>query len=1114
MALCFCAFTNKANAEIINYGRNVCSDGGASGNNYVTATLDTSTGKLTISGTGNMADFDVSSSGVPWVSYRAQITNVEISNGVTNIGNVAFQDCNNLKWITIPEGVTIIGTRAFENCTSLSAIAIPASVTQIEARAFRNCTILAAMYNMATTPQSISNNVFEGVTLSNKYLAVPAQSVETYQSASVWNNFNVTGPYVLIEKDASWSVDIDEAFMGIDGSARYLQYQNNKPKEDVIYDGTGNTPTMAISSNENGLPKRYVSSDGNSFLVNYNGNTCNGTLLTTNGDTYSIDDIPIDDILQKVYDFPRDFAEEVGKEIIRKAIDKVLFEKPLNATTILDVLQGTFEGKLKNAAIKYILPNMPDEIKYLYSCFTYATKIASAVSSCTFASTTTIPLVTVAPETFGLSWIAMVYSWKTCFKSIKSAWEAGQNMTGNLADMLDGWTSNNNTCPVTLKLTGGTLVISGNGALCAEELNKYADRKNEIQRLEIRSGVTSIPSSAFANCSNLTTLTIADSNNELTLNHGYSTSSYPFYGVNFETVHWNRNLATGTYIDGTPFQNKTSLKTVTIGNKVSIINASMFSGCTELSSVTFQGNLITSIPSSTFNDCTSLTSTSFLPSSITEIGNSAFQGCTGLTSLTIPSNITSIGSTAFANCNKLTTLTIADSNNELILKQGYISSSYPFYGVNFETVHWNRNLATGTYIDGTPFQNKISLKTVTIGSKVSTINASMFSGCTELSSVTFQGNLITSIPSSTFNDCTSLTSTSFLPSSITEIGSSAFQGCTGLTSLTIPSNITSIGSTAFVNCNKLTTLTIADSNNELTLKQGYISSSYPFYGVNFETVHWNRNLATGTYIDGTPFQNKTSLKTVTIGNKVSIINANMFSGCTSLTSVTNHATTPQSINANVFSGVPISNIPLYVPASSINLYQAANVWKDFAGIADEITTTSISEKEVVIDWAAVPNAVNYTLSVYRDETQTQLFGTYNIPVSAAQSVSLRSISENRLSYTVTGLLSNTPYYYKLVATGANNNTIVELSGDFVTQSSSGIHEIAAQDISIYPNPVSNELFIKSEKLIDKVEILDIAGRIVVATKSTTVNIAHLPKGIYFAKIFVGNQSITKKIIKE
>ena len=92
-------------------------------------TWSLSGGTLTISGTGKMKDF--SWEGAPWYGLREQITTAIIKNGVTSIGNWAFDSCRSLKSLTIPDSVTSIGSGAFQGCDGLTSITIPASVTSI-----------------------------------------------------------------------------------------------------------------------------------------------------------------------------------------------------------------------------------------------------------------------------------------------------------------------------------------------------------------------------------------------------------------------------------------------------------------------------------------------------------------------------------------------------------------------------------------------------------------------------------------------------------------------------------------------------------------------------------------------------------------------------------------------------------------------------------------------------------------------------------------------------------------------------------------------------------------------------------------------------------------------
>ena len=57
----------------------------------VTYSLDTSTGELVISGTGDMTDYSLYIY-APWHSNSSSIKTVTISSGVTSIGNDAFSD--------------------------------------------------------------------------------------------------------------------------------------------------------------------------------------------------------------------------------------------------------------------------------------------------------------------------------------------------------------------------------------------------------------------------------------------------------------------------------------------------------------------------------------------------------------------------------------------------------------------------------------------------------------------------------------------------------------------------------------------------------------------------------------------------------------------------------------------------------------------------------------------------------------------------------------------------------------------------------------------------------------------------------------------------------------
>ena len=118
----------------------------------LTYTLDTSTGNLTISGTGAMTNWNYGVD-VPWYDNRSSIRTVVIANGVTRIGKYAFSNCSSLTSITIPDGVASIGSSAFSGCSSLTSITIPDSVRSIGEYAFYYCSSLTSV----TIPDSVTS---------------------------------------------------------------------------------------------------------------------------------------------------------------------------------------------------------------------------------------------------------------------------------------------------------------------------------------------------------------------------------------------------------------------------------------------------------------------------------------------------------------------------------------------------------------------------------------------------------------------------------------------------------------------------------------------------------------------------------------------------------------------------------------------------------------------------------------------------------------------------------------------------------------------------------------------------------------------------------------------
>lgn len=133
---------------------------GVCGDN-ITYTFDQTTGLLTISGSGQMYDYDSSygsNNRSPFQS-NMQIITVVVENNVMSIGNNAFYGCDSMTSITIPDSVTSIGDFAFCSCNGLTSVTIPNGVTSIGENAFEYCGGLTSV-KLGSGVTNIVNNAF------------------------------------------------------------------------------------------------------------------------------------------------------------------------------------------------------------------------------------------------------------------------------------------------------------------------------------------------------------------------------------------------------------------------------------------------------------------------------------------------------------------------------------------------------------------------------------------------------------------------------------------------------------------------------------------------------------------------------------------------------------------------------------------------------------------------------------------------------------------------------------------------------------------------------------------------------------------------------------------
>lgn len=147
----------------------------------VNYTINSSTGVLTISGSGDMTDFSSYSDSPFAMNYS--IKKIVIENGVTSIGSNAFYSCSNVTEVSIPSSVKKIGEYAFCYCSGLKSIVIPNSVTSIGMYAFYACTVLNNV-TLSSNLNTIEIYTF-GYCTSLKEITFPA-SISTIEGYAFW----------------------------------------------------------------------------------------------------------------------------------------------------------------------------------------------------------------------------------------------------------------------------------------------------------------------------------------------------------------------------------------------------------------------------------------------------------------------------------------------------------------------------------------------------------------------------------------------------------------------------------------------------------------------------------------------------------------------------------------------------------------------------------------------------------------------------------------------------------------------------------------------------------------------------------------------------------------
>lgn len=506
------------------------------------------------------------------------LSDINIPNSVTSIGNNAFNSCN-FSNINLPNSLISIGNSAFSSCTKLTTVNIPNSVTSIGRYAFNYCPNLLPV-NIPSTVTSIGENAFDMV----RHIEYHGEATGAPWGAYVMNGVVEDGFVYLSEARDTLafyignreSVTIASTVTAIGNEAFGANYFDNCKSLTSVY-----IPNSVETIGE------YAFYDcGQLDTVSIGSGITSINTTAFSGDT----------IMYLYYNSPvvgsQYFGENVNKIVLGDAVTTIGAQAFQRCETLTSVTIGSGVSTIGNYAF--------------YSCIGLdSIVIPDAVTS-------------IGQNAFyGCALHTLIVG--------NGLTNIGSNAFSNFVTYL------NYNCPAD--------IVS-------------AVRSSNLETVVIGDEIQAIPYYAFSGCSGLTSVTIGS-------------------GV--------------TTIGNSAFSNCTSLSSITIGEAVATIDGYAFFNCTSLSSIII-GDAVTTIGGAAFENCTSLSETHYtgsveqwlaidiqnytgnpinysqnfylgdslvirlqIPEGVTNI-NDNFKNDTALTYIYIPSTVTNISAWAFNGC--------------------------------------------------------------------------------------------------------------------------------------------------------------------------------------------------------------------------------------------------------------------------------------------------------------------------------------------------------------------------------------------------------------------------------------------------------------------------------
>ncbi len=658
------------------------------------------------------------------------LTKAELSSKLEKIANYAFDNCKALKEIQIPETVTEIGSGAFQYCAGLTELTLPEGLQTIGESAFVGCSGLTRLA-IPDGVQSVGINAFHSI---NAQLCCSMGSRAAEALSRVGYDF-YTETWKL-----RYTFDSDKQVNGL-RAERYLGSDAavTLPEGTTLIGGSAFKDCAFITSVT--LPEKLLS------IGNYAFSGCTG-----------LTEIVIPDSVTTIGSYAFSGCTGLTEIVI-----------PDSVTTI-----GSYAFSGCTGLTRVVLPAgltaIPDR------CFNNCEKLpgiaipetVTSIGSCAFRYCSALTAITLPQGLQTLGANAFLYCENLPYVDVPDTLEsAGYSIASDTTQLR---CSIGSSAAYTLSKNGTSFYDDGyklrytyadrDGSVTGLALNKYAGTEaevrvpdgvteligwccvgnNKVTSVALPESVVKIGEVAFYKCKNLSSVTLPQGIVEI----GDSAfAECP-------------KLTVIDIPDG--LQKAAWLAEDDVRLRCSFGSSAAFAlskGGNNFCAGDFQMRYLFDDEGNRnglrLNKYLGTDAEVTVPEEVTETG-SAFSGCATVTKITLPAGLTNLKNSAFSDCTALREIVIPES--------------------------------------------------------VTSIGESAFDGCASLMEIRLPAG-ITEIPTALFSGCKALSAAS-ISEGVVSIGSGAFRNCASLTELALPQGLKKIGGNAFIGCKSLTYIEIPD----------------------------------------------------------------------------------------------------------------------------------------------------------------------------------------------------------------------------------------------------------------------------------------------------------------